>query len=130
MEDVDATAFQKTVAHKHVPPHSFSAEEVVCEWACVHVYALGDIRGAATSVAWHKDVEEIAWVAYTPPSGNPNQGIEATPDAIRRDLETLRSAEFTGLVTYGSAGVMGKEFLQIAEQAGFERGHHGDLGPQ
>jgi exo-beta-1,3-glucanase (GH17 family) len=69
---------------------------------------------------WVKKVSAIVWVAYTPPSGDPNKGIEATADAIREDLTTLKQAGFTGLITYGSAGIMGREFPTIAQSLGFQ----------
>lgn len=79
------------------------------------------ITGSAqASKEWETRVSEIVWVAYTPPSGDPNQKIEATLEAIRGDLEILRQAKFTGLVTYGSTDMMGKEFIQIAQEMGFK----------
>ncbi len=69
---------------------------------------------------WQERLTNLRWVAYTPPSGNPNQRIEATPEAIRGDLEILRQAKFTGLVTYGSTGIMGREFPRIAQETGFK----------
>ncbi len=74
----------------------------------------------ADSGQWETAVSAIQWVAYTPPSGNPDRGVEATPEAIRLDLETLRKARFTGLVTYGCSGVMGTEFPRIAQEVGFK----------
>jgi exo-beta-1,3-glucanase (GH17 family) len=59
-------------------------------------------------------------VAYTPPSGNPNEGVEATAEAIQKDLDVLRQAKFAGLVTYGSGGIMGKELPEFAKKAGFK----------
>ncbi|MCX5645050.1 MAG: hypothetical protein NTZ17_10265 [Phycisphaerae bacterium] len=70
--------------------------------------------------AWQEKIVNAVWVAYSPPSANPQKGMEATVDAIRQDLSILHDAKFTGLVTYGSSGVMGKEFPQIARQAGFK----------
>lgn len=69
---------------------------------------------------WITKVSSIVWVAYSPPSANPNIGLEATSDAIRQDLSVLRKAGFTGLVTYGSTGIMGREFLTLAQESGFE----------
>lgn len=74
----------------------------------------------ASSSPWENKVSEIVWVAYTPPSGNPNRGIEATSEAIRQDLDALGKANFTGLVTYGCSGAMGAEFPRIAQEAGFK----------
>jgi exo-beta-1,3-glucanase (GH17 family) len=69
---------------------------------------------------WIERVTRIVWIAYSPPSSDPNRGIEATSDAIRDDLSTLRQANFTGLITYGSSGIMGREFPSLAESLGFE----------
>jgi exo-beta-1,3-glucanase (GH17 family) len=69
---------------------------------------------------WITKVKSITWVAYSPPTGDPNANIEASIDAIREDLEVLRDAGFSGIVTYGSGGVMGKEFPTIAQSLGFQ----------
>jgi exo-beta-1,3-glucanase (GH17 family) len=69
---------------------------------------------------WEDRLTRIVWVAYSPPSSDPLRGIEATPEAIRDDLAVLRRAGFTGLVTYGSAGVLGRELPALAKSAGFE----------
>jgi exo-beta-1,3-glucanase (GH17 family) len=74
----------------------------------------------ATQQQWQAMLVDFRWVAYTPPSGNPNEGVEATEDAIRGDLDVLCRAEFTGLVTYGSDGIMGRELPRIAQEAGFK----------
>ncbi len=75
---------------------------------------------AQGSVEWKEAVSETVWAAYTPPSGNPNAGIEATAVAIQEDLAVLLCARFTGLVTYSSTGIMGRELPQIAQDAGFK----------
>ena len=67
---------------------------------------------------WIEKVSDIVWVAYSPSSSNPNIG--ATPDEIIADLAVLRDAGFNGLVTYGSAGTMGRELPALAQEAGFE----------
>ena len=74
----------------------------------------------ADSSMWEKKVSGIVWVAYAPTSANPSAGVEATSEAIRGDLEILRKAKFTGLVTYSSTGIMGKEFPRIARETGFK----------
>ena len=67
---------------------------------------------------WIEKVSDMVWVAYSPSSSNPNIG--ATPDEIIADLAVLREAGFNGLVTYGSAGTMGRELPALAQGAGFE----------
>jgi hypothetical protein len=62
----------------------------------------------------------IVWVAYSPTKANPNQGIEASQADIRADLTVLQAAGFTGLVTYSSTGVMGRELPALAQSLGFQ----------
>lgn len=62
----------------------------------------------------------LVWVAYSPPRANPNQGVEASIADIREDLMVLRKAGFTGLVTYSSSGVMGRELPALAQSQGFQ----------
>jgi exo-beta-1,3-glucanase (GH17 family) len=69
---------------------------------------------------WQERIVNLAWVAYSPPSANPQQGVEATADDIRQDVSILQGAKFTGLVTYGSSGLMGTEFPRIAQEVGFK----------
>jgi exo-beta-1,3-glucanase (GH17 family) len=69
---------------------------------------------------WIEKVSDIVWVAYSPSSSGPNIGLEATSDEIIADLAVLRIAGFNGLVTYTSAGIMGRELPALAQEAGFE----------
>jgi hypothetical protein len=69
---------------------------------------------------WKEKISNIIWVAYSPPTSDPNKGIEATPDAISKELIVLRTAGFTGLVTYSSSGVLGREFPKLAKIHGFQ----------
>ena len=75
---------------------------------------------AAVSAEWEEQVSRIVWAAYSPPTADPEEGIEATTEAIGQDLITLRKAGFTGLVTYSSSGVLGHELPVLAEAFGFE----------
>jgi exo-beta-1,3-glucanase (GH17 family) len=70
--------------------------------------------------AWQQRFCALAWVAYSPSTGNPNMTIEPSVDEIRKDLSALRLARFTGLVTYGSSGVLGRELPALAESEGFK----------
>jgi exo-beta-1,3-glucanase (GH17 family) len=69
---------------------------------------------------WEDKFSKIVWVCYSPPSSDPTRGVEATPEAISDDLAVLRRAGFTGLITYGSAGVLGRELPALAKSRGFE----------
>lgn len=74
----------------------------------------------AAEVMWEEQVSRIVWVAYSPPAADPDKGIEASSGSIREDLETLRQAGFTGLVTYSSSGVLGRELPSLAQSQGFQ----------
>lgn len=65
---------------------------------------------------WIARVRGIRWVDYSSPS--PSNSL--TAETIARDLLMLKKAGFTGLVTYGSLGKMGRPFLAIAQALGFE----------
>lgn len=86
--------------------------------------AAGVLQNEGAGQKRAKELEDkfsgITWVAYSPPSANPEQGIEATKKAIQEDLALLLRAEFTGLVTYTSSGVVGREVPKIAEALGFK----------
>ncbi len=69
---------------------------------------------------WQERLAGLAWVAYSPPSANPQQGTEATADDIRQDVSILQRAKFTGLVTYACSGVMGTGFARTAQETGFK----------
>ncbi len=74
-----------------------------------------------SSQSWIEKVNRIRWVAYSSPNPNPDQRFyQPTPETIYQDLTVLRKADFTGLITYASAGIMGKQFLDIAQSLGFK----------
>ncbi|MFT3895801.1 MAG: hypothetical protein QM730_29635 [Anaerolineales bacterium] len=70
---------------------------------------------------WIAKVNHIQWVAYSSPNPSTEPGFfQPSPETIRKDLLTLKKAGFTGLVTYSSFGVMGKDFPYIADELGFD----------
>ena len=72
-------------------------------------------------VTWIEKVDRIRWVAYSSPNPNPDGSYyQPTAADIYRDLLALKKANFTGLITYGSAGIMGKQFLTIAQSLGYQ----------
>ncbi len=72
-------------------------------------------------VTWIEKVDRIRWVAYSAPNPNPDGSYyQPTAADIYRDLLALKKANFTGLITYGSAGIMGKQFLTIAQSLGYQ----------
>jgi exo-beta-1,3-glucanase (GH17 family) len=75
---------------------------------------------APSPLTWEEKLARIRWVAYAPPSANPEVGVEASEEAIRDDIALLVRAGFTGLVTYGSAGTLGRYVPQIAQSAGIQ----------
>jgi exo-beta-1,3-glucanase (GH17 family) len=74
----------------------------------------------AAAEKWQEELLRIVWVAYSPPSADPGKGVEPTPTAISEDLAVLRKAGFTGLVTYGSSGLLGRELPALAQSQGFQ----------
>ena len=55
------------------------------------------------------------------PNPDPSGGYhQPAAGAIYSDLQTLKKAGFTGLITYGSRGIMGKQFLTIAASLGYQ----------
>ena len=62
----------------------------------------------------------LCWVAFSPTHYSPKPPlITPTLESLRADLRTLRAAGFTGLVTYGSDGITGRELPHLATEAGF-----------
>ena len=59
--------------------------------------------------------------AYTPTNYDPNANPPVFPseDSIQQDLQVLREAGFTGLVTYGASGTLGTAVPGRAEERGF-----------
>jgi len=75
---------------------------------------------SAKSSNWEEKVLAIVWVAYSPPATDPSKGVEASADSIREDLAVLRKAGFTGLVTYSSSGLLGRDLVGLAKAQGFQ----------
>lgn len=69
---------------------------------------------------WVENIKRISWVAYTPPTSNPDKGIEASRESIIGDLIVLKQAGFTGLVTYAASGILGTKVPAIADSIGFK----------
>lgn len=69
--------------------------------------------------SWQARVSGIRWIAYSPTNADPNTGVEPPLDSLREDLTVLWNAGFTGLVTYGASGIVGREVPSLAGQLGF-----------
>jgi exo-beta-1,3-glucanase (GH17 family) len=74
--------------------------------------------GQPVDEAWAQKVSGIRWVAYSSPSRTGSS--QPSEEAIYADLMTLKQAGFSGLITYGASGVMGRPFLTIAQELGYE----------
>ena len=71
--------------------------------------------------AWIQKVESIQWVAYSSPNPEPGTGYyRPSAEAIYKDLLALKKAGFTGLITYASSGIMGRQFLTIATELDYQ----------
>ncbi len=80
--------------------------------------------------SWIEKVNRIRWVAYSSP--NPDLNLmfyQPKAETLYQDLKVLRRAQFTGLITYGSAGIMGTQFPSIAQSLGFQGIIMGIWGP-
>jgi len=72
------------------------------------------------SVDWEKELFNIKWVAYYPTNADPNKNIDPTVESMKKDLNVLKNAGFSGLVTYGCKSTVGQELPKIAEELGFK----------
>ena len=82
------------------------------------------------SRSWIEKVNRIRWVAYSSPNPDLNlRFYQPTAETLYQDLKVLRRAQFTGLITYGSAGIMGTQFPSIAQSLGFQGIIMGIWGP-
>ena len=70
---------------------------------------------------------KTTWIAYSPSNANPTIGVEPSEESMRKDLETLTAAGFSGIITYGSGGRQGTLLPQLAQEMKLET-HHGNLG--
>ena len=65
-------------------------------------------------------LERLCWVAYAPTHWSPEPPlITPTVSTLRDDLRLLRQAGFSGLVTYGSDGILGQALPRLAQEEGF-----------
>ncbi len=70
---------------------------------------------------WIAKASAIRWVAYSSPNAISSQDSYAlTIESIYKDLMVLKKAGFSGLVTYGSAGIMGKALPTMAQSLGYQ----------
>ncbi len=96
--------------------------------ACAPSSPLPDPSPSSLPDGWIERVTELRWIDYSPSAGftddtfNPTTGssegiLPPSDESIAADLEVLRTAGFTGLVTYGPPSL---SHLSIIEAAGFE----------
>ncbi|HOY31071.1 MAG TPA: hypothetical protein PKW80_04245 [Bacteroidales bacterium] len=67
-----------------------------------------------------EDLKNNVWVCYNPPKSNPDLGIEASEEDIITDLDTLIKYGFTGIITYGSSGILGEKLPGICQEKGLK----------
>jgi exo-beta-1,3-glucanase (GH17 family) len=71
--------------------------------------------------AWIAKVDSIRWVAYGAPGALPGQdSYQQKTETILQELTVLKKAGFSGLVTYGASGLMGRKFLSMAQALGYQ----------
>jgi len=71
------------------------------------------------NATWQQKLTAINWVAYSPTNYDPNSGMQPSYGSIINDLQVLRKAGFTGIVTYGSDGAIGQNIATLAKREGF-----------
>jgi exo-beta-1,3-glucanase (GH17 family) len=70
---------------------------------------------------WIAKASAIRWVAYSSPNAVSSQGsYQLTIETMYKDLMVLKKAGFNGLITYGSAGIMGRVFPTMAQSLGYQ----------
>jgi exo-beta-1,3-glucanase (GH17 family) len=97
----------------------------ICLFLTLSPLAIQACRMAAPGLskadeAWATQLTELTWVDYSPTMADPDNGVESSIDSMTQDLVLLRKAHFTGLVTYSSAGNLGRELPRIAKVQGFQ----------
>ena len=96
----------------------FCLAVVLCAGCSVQL--LSQDRAASAHVdALADKLQSLCWVAYSPTHYDPNRGMYPSEADIEDDLAVLQQAGFQGLVTYGSAGSLGR-VPELARAAGFE----------
>jgi exo-beta-1,3-glucanase (GH17 family) len=75
---------------------------------------------AAPDSAFFQKLKTLRWICYAPTHFNPNAGLMPADSSVEADLVLLKKAGFSGLVTYGCDGVLGKSLPMIAQKCGFE----------
>ena len=82
-------------------------------------HAESNLRPAANTNLLQK-VRAIRWICYAPTNFNPDAGILPPDSSMEADLVLLKKAGFTGLVSYGCDGVLGKTLPALAQKHNFE----------
>jgi exo-beta-1,3-glucanase (GH17 family) len=112
----------------------FYVNTIPTSWAPMYMYyspermrgavRLADFPAGCSSPvdqAWAAKVSSIRWVAYGSPAVTADQAsYQLAVASIYKDLSVLKKAGFSGLVTYGSAGIMGRAFPAIAQSLGYQ----------
>jgi len=73
-----------------------------------------------------KSLCSLRWIAFAPTNFDPQGGVFPSDESLWADLQTLKQAGFTGLITYGAA-VLEPE---LAQKAGFQAMIVGIWDPQ
>ncbi len=70
---------------------------------------------------WIAKASAIRWVAYSSPNAGSSQGsYQLKIESMYKDLMVLKKAGFNGLITYGSAGMMGRALPTMAQSLGYQ----------
>src|SRR5271165_5496884 len=72
-------------------------------------------RGPNESLS--KRLHQNIWVGYNPSGFDPNLNRDPSLSSIRQDLQLIKQAGFTGIVTYGSSGTLA-DIPELAQRSG------------
>lgn len=100
---------------------ALAKDEPSPKYRAVVSYSAPSNCSSPVSRDWIDKINNIRWIAYSSPNPSIDKGYyQPTADDIYQELAALRKANFTGLITYGSTGIMGKQFISIAQSLGFK----------
>lgn len=72
----------------------------------------------AVSEEFTQKIKNLKWVAYSPTNFDPDRSTYPSEDSIREDLLALYRCGFSGIITYGSYGILA-EIPRLANETGF-----------
>jgi len=82
--------------------------------------ATAHLQSVPPDSSFFNKLKTIRWICYAPTHFNPDAGLMPADSSIEADLALLKKTGFSGLVTYGCDGSLGKTLPMLAQKHGFE----------